>query len=72
VKLKKLAYMIALIGAAARRSPRKCNASADAARRNHGFEHQAHRLEGALPVQVISVDQLDKQGITNAEQLICA
>jgi hypothetical protein len=25
-------------------------------------------LEGALPVQVISVDQLDKQGITSAEQ----
>jgi iron complex outermembrane receptor protein len=27
-------------------------------------------LEGALPVQTITVDQLDKQGITNAEQLL--
>jgi iron complex outermembrane recepter protein len=73
VKLKKLAHLIALIGVA---GPALAQTSADKA------EGQVQRVEitgssikrvakeGALPVQVISFDQLQKQGITSADQLM--
>jgi antitoxin component of RelBE/YafQ-DinJ toxin-antitoxin module len=41
-----------------------------APRRNHRFSIKRVAKEGALPVQVISYDQIEKQGITSAEQLM--
>jgi iron complex outermembrane receptor protein len=71
LKLKKLAYMIALIGAAAPAVAQQAQSQAPMQRVEiTGSSIKRIALEGALPVQTISVDQLDKQGITNAEQML--
>jgi iron complex outermembrane receptor protein len=71
VKLKKLAYMIALIGAAAPAVAQEAPSPASMQRVEiTGSSIKRMALEGALPVQTISIDQMDKQGITNAEQMM--
>jgi len=74
VKSKKLAHMIALIGAAA---PVVFPAVVQAQSQQPmqrveitGSSIKRLATEGALPVQTITMDQLDKQGVTNAEQLM--
>lgn len=73
MKLKKLAHLIALIGVAA---PAFAQSSADQPEgpiqrvEITGSSIKRVAKEGALPVQVISFDQLQKQGITSAEQLM--
>jgi iron complex outermembrane recepter protein len=71
VRLKKLAYMIALIGAAAPAVAQQAQSDKPIARVEiTGSSIKRIATEGALPVQTITLDQLDKQGITNAEQLM--
>jgi iron complex outermembrane receptor protein len=73
VKLKKLAHLIALIGVVA---PAAAQTTADKPEGTvqrveiTGSSIKRVAKEGALPVQVISFDQLQKQGITSAEQLM--
>ena len=71
MKLKKLAYMIALIGVAAPAFAQDAPTDKPIARVEiTGSSIKRIATEGALPVQTITLDQLDKQGITNAEQLM--
>jgi iron complex outermembrane receptor protein len=72
VKLKKLAHMIALIGAVSPAVAQEVQSQPAAMQRVEitGSSIRRINLEGALPVQTITLDQLDKQGITNAEQLM--
>jgi iron complex outermembrane receptor protein len=74
VKLKKLAHLIALMGAvgpAYAQEAAQAGAAAPMARVEvTGSSIKRIAKEGALPVQVITADQLDKKGITNAEQLL--
>ncbi|MDQ2822929.1 MAG: TonB-dependent receptor [Pseudomonadota bacterium] len=70
MKLKKLAHLIALIGAV---SPAvaQTNTEPPMARVEiTGSSIKRIAKEGALPVQVITFDQMEKKGITNAEQLL--
>ena len=73
MKLKKLAHLIALIGvvspAMAQDEP-----SQQSVQRVEITGSSIKRVakEGALPVQVITADQIGKQGITSAEQLVAA
>ena len=83
MKLKKLAHLIALIGvvgpAAAQTVQNVQDAQAaqtvqpaPAMQRVEITGSSIRRIatEGALPVQTITLDQIDKQGITNAEELM--
>jgi iron complex outermembrane recepter protein len=73
VKLKTLSHMMALIGAAAPAVVLAQQAPSPAPMQRveiTGSSIKRISLEGALPVQTISVEQLDKQGITNAEQMM--
>ncbi|MFK3739190.1 TonB-dependent receptor [Massilia sp. TN1-12] len=71
MKLKTLAHMIALIGAAAPALAQQAQSSAPMQRVEiTGSSIKRMAVEGALPVQTISIDQMDKQGITNAEQML--
>ncbi|WP_229217636.1 TonB-dependent receptor [Massilia forsythiae] len=71
MKLKKLVHMIALIGATAPAVAQQAPASQPMQRVEiTGSSIKRLATEGALPVQTISVEQLDKQGITNAEQMM--
>ncbi len=71
MKLKTLAYMIALIGASAPAVAQQAASQAPMQRVEiTGSSIKRMALEGALPVQTISIDQMDKQGITNAEQMM--
>lgn len=71
MKLKTLAHMIALIGAAAPALAQQAQSSAAMQRVEiTGSSIKRMAVEGALPVQTISIDQMDKQGITNAEQML--
>jgi len=72
VKLKKLAHMLALIGAVSPAVAQEVPSQQNAMQRVEitGSSIRRINLEGALPVQTITLDQLDKQGITNAEQLM--
>ena len=74
MKLKKLAHLIALIGAV---SPAVAQQVAEPAGSTPmarvevtGSSIKRIAKEGALPVQVITFDQMEKKGITNAEQLL--
>jgi len=75
VKLNKLARMMALIGAASPAiSPAIAQEVPSQATMQRveitGSSIKRIAAEGALPVQTITLDQLDKQGINNAEQLM--
>lgn len=74
MKLKKLAHLIALIGAVspamAQETPDYGTPAPMARVEVTGSSIKRIAKEGALPVQVITFDQMQKQGITNAEQLL--
>jgi len=69
VKLKKLAQLMALMGVAGAAAAQE---AAPAIQRVEVTGSSIKRIakEGALPVQVITFDQIEKQGITSAEQLL--
>ncbi|MFC4930628.1 TonB-dependent receptor [Massilia sp. GCM10023247] len=71
MKLKKLAHLIALIGVVAPAVAQDAQPSTPMARVEvTGSSIKRVAKEGALPVQVITFDTLQKQGITSAEQLM--
>ena len=72
MKLKKLAHMIALIGAVSPAVAQEVQSPPASMQRVEitGSSIRRINLEGALPVQTITLDDLDKRGITNAEQLL--
>ncbi|WP_413673220.1 TonB-dependent receptor [Massilia cellulosiltytica] len=71
MKLKKLATMIAVIGTAAPAVAQQAQTDKPIQRVEiTGSSIKRIATEGALPVQTITMDQLDKQGVTNAEQLM--
>jgi iron complex outermembrane receptor protein len=71
VKLKKLAHLIALIGVVSPAVAQEQQQAAPMARVEiTGSSIKRVAKEGALPVQIISADTLQKQGITSAEQLM--
>jgi len=71
VKLKKLAQLIALIGVAGSAVAQQVQQDTPMARVEvTGSSIKRVAKEGALPVQVITADTLQKQGITSAEQLM--
>jgi len=71
VKLKKLAHLIALIGVASPALAQQVQQDPPMARVEiTGSSIKRVAKEGALPVQVITFDTLQKQGITSAEQLM--
>ncbi|HAV36862.1 MAG TPA: TonB-dependent receptor, partial [Massilia sp.] len=71
MKLKKLAQLIALIGVAGSAVAQEVRQDAPIARVEvTGSSIKRVAKEGALPVQVITADTLQKQGITSAEQLM--
>ncbi|MCA1863930.1 TonB-dependent receptor [Janthinobacterium sp. HSC-3S05] len=69
MKLKKLAQLVALMGVV---GPVMAQEAAPAMQRVEVTGSSIKRVakEGALPVQVITYDQIEKQGITSAEQLL--
>ncbi|MBB5371606.1 MULTISPECIES: TonB-dependent receptor [unclassified Janthinobacterium] len=70
MKLKKLAQLMALIGVV---SPALAQEAAPQSLQRvevTGSSIKRVANEGALPVQIISYDQIEKQGITSAEQLL--
>ena len=71
MKLKKLAHLIALIGIASPAVAQDLQPNTPMARVEvTGSSIKRVAKEGALPVQVITFDVLQKQGITSAEQLL--
>jgi iron complex outermembrane receptor protein len=71
VKLKKLAHLIALIGVVAPAIAQEAAPQQSMQRVEiTGSSIKRVAKEGALPVQVISFEDLQKQGITSAEQLM--
>lgn len=71
MKLKKLAHLIALIGVASPVVAQNMPTPANIQRVEiTGSSIKRVAKEGALPVQVISAESLEKQGITSAEQLM--
>ena len=70
MKLKKLAQLVALMGVVGPVMAQE--AAAPAMRRVEVTGSSIKRVakEGALPVQVITFDQIEKQGITTTEQLV--
>jgi iron complex outermembrane receptor protein len=71
VKLKKLAHLIALIGVVSPAVAQEQQQATPMARVEiTGSSIKRVAKEGALPVQIISADTLQKQGITSAEQLM--
>ncbi|MET0983615.1 MAG: TonB-dependent receptor [Telluria sp.] len=71
MKLKKLAHLIALIGVVSPAVAQQAQQTTPMARVEvTGSSIKRVAKEGALPVQVISFDTLQKQGITSAEQLM--
>ena len=69
MKLKKLAQLVALMGVV---GPVMAQEAAPAMQRVEVTGSSIKRVakEGALPVQVITFDQIEKQGITTTEQLV--
>ena len=69
MKLKKLAQLVALMGVV---GPVMAQDAAPALQRVEVTGSSIKRVakEGALPVQVITFDQIEKQGITTTEQLV--
>lgn len=71
MKLKKLAHLIALIGAVSPAVGQELQQATPMARVEvTGSSIKRVAKEGALPVQVITFDQIEKQGITTTEELM--
>lgn len=71
MKLKKLAYLIALIGAVGPAAAQDTPSQPSMQRVEiTGSSIKRIAKEGALPIQVITFEDMEKQGITSAEQLI--
>jgi iron complex outermembrane receptor protein len=71
VKLKKLAHLIALIGVVGPAVAQEAQPQQSIQRVEiTGSSIKRIAREGALPIQVITFDQMEKQGITTAEQLM--
>jgi iron complex outermembrane receptor protein len=71
VKLKKLAHLIALIGVASPAVAQQLQPDTPMARVEvTGSSIKRIAKEGALPVQVITFEQIEKQGITTTEELV--
>jgi len=71
VKLKKLAHLMALIGVVGPAIAQDAQPNASVQRVEiTGSSIRRIATEGALPVQTITLDQMDKQGVTNAEELM--
>ncbi|MDB5935046.1 MAG: tonB-dependent Receptor Plug domain protein [Massilia sp.] len=72
MKLKKLAHLIALIGAVSPALAQEAQQANQALQRVEITGSSIKRIakEGALPVQVITFDQIEKLGITSAEDLM--
>jgi iron complex outermembrane receptor protein len=71
VKLKKLAHLIALIGAVSPAVAQVAQSQQPIQRVEiTGSSIKRIAKEGALPIQVITFDDMEKQGITTAEQLM--
>ncbi|MFA6314423.1 MAG: TonB-dependent receptor plug domain-containing protein, partial [Sterolibacterium sp.] len=67
MKLKKIAQLVALIGIASPAIAQTANAERVTIT---GSSIKRIQTEGALPIQVISKDDIDKAGIVSAEQLV--
>ena len=71
MKLKKLAHLIALIGVVGPAVAQEAQSQQSMQRVEiTGSSIKRIAKEGALPIQVITFDQMEKQGITTAEQLM--
>ena len=70
MKLKKLAQLVALMGVVGPVMAQEAAAPAMQRVEVTGSSIKRVAKEGALPVQVITFDQLEKQGITTTEQLV--
>ena len=70
MKLKKLAQLVALMGVVGPVMAQEAAAPAMQRVEVTGSSIKRVAKEGALPVQVISFEQMEKQGITTAEQLV--
>jgi iron complex outermembrane receptor protein len=72
LKLKKLAHLIALIGVVGPAAAQDVQNAAQPMQRVEITGSSIKRIakEGALPIQVITFEDMEKQGITSAEQLI--
>ena len=70
MKLKKLAQLVALMGVVGPVVAQEAVPPAMQRVEVTGSSIKRVAKEGALPVQVISFDQIEKQGITTAEQLV--
>ena len=70
MKLKKLAQLVALMGVVGPVMAQEAAAPAMQRVEVTGSSIKRIAKEGALPVQVITYDQIEKQGITSAEQLL--
>jgi len=70
VKLKKLAHLIALIGVVSPALAQQVQAPPMARVEITGSSIKRIAKEGALPVQVITFDDIEKQGITSTEELV--
>ena len=70
MKLKKLAHLMALMGAVGPALAQQAAEPPMARVEVTGSSIKRIAKEGALPVQVITFDQMQKKGITNAEQLL--
>ena len=70
MKLKKLAQLVALMGVVGPVMAQEAAPSAMQRVEVTGSSIKRVAKEGALPVQVISFDQIEKQGITTTEQLV--
>ncbi|WP_230518960.1 MULTISPECIES: TonB-dependent receptor [unclassified Janthinobacterium] len=70
MKLKKLAQLVALMGVVGPVVAQEAAAPAMQRVEVTGSSIKRVAKEGALPVQVISFDQIEKQGITTTEQLV--
>ena len=70
MKLKKLAQLVALMGVVGPVVAQEAAAPAMQRVEVTGSSIKRVAKEGALPVQVITFDQIEKQGITTTEQLV--
>ena len=70
MKLKKLAQLVALMGVVGPVMAQEAAAPAMQRVEVTGSSIKRVAKEGALPVQVITFDQIEKQGITSTEQLV--
>ncbi len=70
MKLKKLAQLVALMGVVGPVMAQEAAAPALQRVEVTGSSIKRVAKEGALPVQVITFDQIEKQGITTTEQLV--